>query len=587
MTSIFTKMDDMTGQDPLIGEQLGDYRIVGMIGKGGMGRVYRGYDEKLERYAAVKVFDAQGVLGDEMEEYRQRFQREARAIARLHHPNIVGVYQFGQTGSLYYMAMVMIEGRDLRDILKEYVRNGLYLPSDAVVRIMTDVASALDYAHQEGVIHRDIKPSNIMITADGHAVLTDFGLALNVPEGTIGSTFGTAQYIAPEQALNSAMAVPQSDLYSLGVVLYEMLTGKVPFQDDSAMAVALKHLSDPPPSLRLHNPDISYETEAVVLRVLDKDPTERYENGSVLMAALEKALGVFDEDELTRHFPLSVPLPDGHKTEPILDTEPTPLPALNPVEDSTVSDEVVVPRRLSAAPVVQNQKSPAPPRALIGLVAVAVVVMGAILLLGRGQPDASGDDVPVILNGGTEASATSLPATREIQPTQAATQVAALIEASATRQPTSAPSATSMPTVISAPVENGGDAIELFYDSGSLTLRNASDGTVDISRMNFVQVNTEGDELSFEANRWNGGTVSTTALPPGDCFQVWTTQVGDQDAPAACGIRHKWEQTSFPHWFWISETPGAVFEVRFGDKLLAQCPIDAGECRFSLDASQS
>ncbi len=289
-----------SNNDPLIGKKMGDYIIQQAIGQGGMARIYKGYDNNLQRHAAIKIFDAQGVSVDELDEYRQRFMREARAIARLRHPNIVNVYQTGQYEDLNYMAMMFIEGRDLRYILKDHSAHGSRLPKVDILRIMTDIASALDYAHREGVIHRDVKPSNVMITADGHAILTDFGLALSVPEGTIGTTFGSVHYIAPEQATSSAMAVPQSDLYSLGVVLYEMLTGKVPFDDASAMSVALKHLGEPPPPPTLFNPEITPEVEIMVLRSLDKEPGKRYQTGSAFIDALETSFGMTDEDEMTR-----------------------------------------------------------------------------------------------------------------------------------------------------------------------------------------------------------------------------------------------------------------------------------------------
>src|SRR5690242_2295263 len=232
--------------DPLIGKTLGDYTVVDILGHGGMARVYRGFDKKLNRYAAVKVIEAHLIASPDQDEYRARFQNEARAIARLNHPNIVGVYQFDQVGTIYYMAMSFIEGRDLRSYLRDFARKNTYMPYAEVLRVIRDIGSALDYAHREGVIHRDIKPSNIMVTPEGRAVLTDFGLALSVPEGTVGNTFGSAHYIAPEQAVSSAQAVPQSDLYSLGVVLFEMLTNSIPFNDQNAMSVALKHLNEQP-----------------------------------------------------------------------------------------------------------------------------------------------------------------------------------------------------------------------------------------------------------------------------------------------------------------------------------------------------
>jgi len=275
--------------DPLIGKQLGDYTIVGLLGRGGMSRVYRGYDENLQRYAAVKVISSDFATTSE-EEYTRRFQSEARAIAHLRHPNIVGIYQFGRSEGIYYMAQVFLEGKDLRVVLKGYAERGERMPSGEMLRIVGDIAAALDYAHAQGVIHRDIKPSNIMLERHtGRAILMDFGLALSVQEGTTGETFGSAHYIAPEQALSSAQAVPQSDLYSLGIVIYEILAGQVPFDDPSAMSVALKHLNVAPPPPSVYNPNIPQAVEDVVLQTLDKDPQQRYPSGKALVAALTAA----------------------------------------------------------------------------------------------------------------------------------------------------------------------------------------------------------------------------------------------------------------------------------------------------------
>lgn len=279
----------MAMEDSLIGKKLGDYVIQALLGRGGMSRVYRGYDENLQRYAAVKVISGDFATTSE-EEYTRRFQSEARAIAHLRHPNIVGVYQFGRWEGIYYMAQVFLEGKDLRQLLKDYEQLHKRIPVPDLLRITRDVASALDYAHEQGVIHRDIKPSNIMLEKKtGRAILMDFGLALTVQEGTMGDTFGSAHYIAPEQAMSSARAVPQSDLYALGVVIYEMLAGSVPFDDPSVMSVALKHLNEAPPPLSTFAPDISPVVERVVMRALDKDPKRRYPTGSAFIDALEAA----------------------------------------------------------------------------------------------------------------------------------------------------------------------------------------------------------------------------------------------------------------------------------------------------------
>src|SRR5258708_33863187 len=173
--------------DALIGKQLGDYVIQSLLGRGGMARVYKGYDDRLQRYAAVKVINSDFNAADQGE-YAERFRREARAIARLHHPNIVGVFQFGEYESHYYMAMVFIEGKDLRQILKEHADNGQPLPMPEVLNFIRGIGSALDYAHSRGVIHRDIKPSNIMLDNENRAILTTFALPPNTPQGTPRTT---------------------------------------------------------------------------------------------------------------------------------------------------------------------------------------------------------------------------------------------------------------------------------------------------------------------------------------------------------------------------------------------------------------
>ena len=287
-------MSQSQQNDPLIGVQMGDYRIEGVLGTGGMARVYRGYDEKLERYAAIKVIEPRLIASDEEEEYRERFLREARAIARLSHAQIVGVYQFGQYDNLYYIAMEYIEGRNLREVIKGYQKQSLPMPNEEAVRILRDVAEALDSAHRHNIIHRDVKPSNIIVNPDGHGILTDFGLALNSLEGTIGNTFGSVHYIAPEQAISSAQAVPQSDQYSLAIIAYELFSGRVPFDDASAMSVALKHISDLPPPLHDTLPDFPLDAEVVILKALDKDSTRRYGSCAEFIAALSEALRMND-----------------------------------------------------------------------------------------------------------------------------------------------------------------------------------------------------------------------------------------------------------------------------------------------------
>jgi serine/threonine protein kinase len=228
--------------DPLIGRQLANFKIERFIGRGGMAQVYYGQDVNLQRPVAIKVIDAR-YRGDVA--YAKRFIREARTMAKWRHENIVQVYYADVEDGLYYFAMEYIEGPDLSELMFQYIEKGELMLYDGVLHIGRAIASALDYAHQRGVIHRDVKPSNVLVARDQRVVLTDFGLAMDVQEDTLGETFGTPHYIAPEQARRSADAVPQSDLYSLGVILYEMLTGTVPFDDPSPASLALQHLTLP------------------------------------------------------------------------------------------------------------------------------------------------------------------------------------------------------------------------------------------------------------------------------------------------------------------------------------------------------
>lgn len=287
--------DDKNDQikDPLIGQQLGDYRLTSLLASGGMARVYKGIDHKLQRQAAVKVLEQEKIAADST--LTHRFRREARAVAALEHENIITIYQYGEEAGVYFLAMKLIRGRDLAAELKRLQRAGKRMPVERALRICEQVAAALDYAHTAGVIHRDVKPSNILLDKSDKAVLTDFGLVLRTAaETTLGTAFGTPRYIAPEQAVSSNKAVPQSDIYALGVILYELLTGQTPFNGDTPMQIALSHISDPPPPPRSLNPDIPPAAEAELLQALDKEPARRPRTAAALVHGLKVAYGLAD-----------------------------------------------------------------------------------------------------------------------------------------------------------------------------------------------------------------------------------------------------------------------------------------------------
>lgn len=273
-------------RDDLIGQQLDEYRLLALLGRGGMARVYLGLDVRLKRYVSIKVIDPP-FRNDPG--YVQRFEREAQAVARLEHPHIVRLYRYGQAGDLLYMAMQYVEGADLESLLSTYRQNNQFILPAEAQRIVGEVCQALDYAHARGVVHRDVKPGNVLVDSQGHAYLTDFGLALfaEPPEGE--EHFGTPQYMAPEQILSPAGALPESDLYALGIVLYEMFTGQLPF-DGETMQVAASQVNDAPRAPRRIRPDINPALEALILKALAKDPRDRYQSGAELAAALDRAL---------------------------------------------------------------------------------------------------------------------------------------------------------------------------------------------------------------------------------------------------------------------------------------------------------
>ncbi len=274
-------------EDNLLNQQLDEYRLESLLGQGGMAQVYRAFDVRLKRRVAIKVIDPPFQNDPE---YVARFEREAQAIALLKHPNIVGIYRVGEANGLLYLAMEYIDGVTLEDELADYHRGGQTMPAPEVNRIIRQSCLALDYAHQQGVIHRDVKPSNIMLNKQGQVILTDFGLALLTEVGTRGETFGTPHYLSPEQVVSSAGAVPQSDLYAVGVMLFEIFTGQLPFQAAHPFDVALLHLTEPPPEPRQLQPHLSPALEAVILKSLAKKPEERYPTGVALADALAEAL---------------------------------------------------------------------------------------------------------------------------------------------------------------------------------------------------------------------------------------------------------------------------------------------------------
>jgi serine/threonine protein kinase/formylglycine-generating enzyme required for sulfatase activity len=416
----------------LAGQTLGHYQLLERVGRGGMATVYKAYQPGLDRYVAVKVLPTYLARDPR---FVARFRREARAIARLNHTNILPVHDFGQEGELSYIVMRYVETGNLKE------RLGEPLDLETTVEIMAQVGKALDYAHRRGIIHRDVKPSNVLMDEEGVALLSDFGLA-RMAEATVkitktGVGVGTPEYMSPEQARGKEVD-ERSDVYSLGIMLFEMLTGRIPYEADTPIAVVVKHLTAPLPRPSEWNPDIPEPVERVILKALAKDPADRFQSVEQMVEALRKAV-------------TKAPVPAKAAPPPPVAVEE------KPVEAAPLPEPEVAPLPL-VEPVAVLEKEAVPfwqKVSLWGWFAVAVgglvllAVVGGVLLAGRGSR-ATPTPAPVAVEATTPA-ATDAPAATPAPPTAyptytpypthtpVLTDTPILPTATPTRQPTPTP----------------------------------------------------------------------------------------------------------------------------------------------------
>src|SRR5436190_18452423 len=273
----------MAVSDTLIGTLFdGRYRVIRKLGAGGMANVYLAEDQELGRRVAIKILNERHANDDQ---FVERFRREAQNAAALAHPNIVSIYDRGEAEGTYYIAMEYLEGGSLKELILSRGPAPVWVAVDYARQIL----SALRFAHRHGLVHRDIKPHNVLVDAEGHVKVTDFGIArAGASQMTEeGSIIGTAQYLSPEQARGTQVD-QSSDLYSLGIVLYEMLTGSVPFTGDTPVEIAMKHLSAVPQRPSAMRPEIPHDLDMVVLRALAKDPADRYQSAEEMDSDLER-----------------------------------------------------------------------------------------------------------------------------------------------------------------------------------------------------------------------------------------------------------------------------------------------------------
>ena len=335
------------------------YEIIRSIGEGGMANVYLGYDEILDRNVAIKIL--RGDLSND-EKFVRRFQREALSASSLSHPNIVEMYDVGEDNGLYYIIMEYVEGKTLKQLLKK--RGSLTL-SEAI-DIMVQLTDGMAHAHDSYIIHRDLKPQNIMIQDDGQIKITDFGIAMALNSTQLtqtNSVMGSVHYLPPEQASGKG-STTKSDIYSMGIIFYELLTGKLPFKGENAVEIALKQMRDPIPSLKEDNPNIPQSIENIILKATAKNPKNRYEDAKSMHDDLLTAL----DDERMNEEPLVYKYPE-HETE-----NTKRLKKLEELENETEEEDTQVAQKVDPEDEDDKKKK--------NLIIILSSIFGGLILIG-------------------------------------------------------------------------------------------------------------------------------------------------------------------------------------------------------------
>lgn len=603
-------MTKARNKDLLVGKRLGDYRLSELLATGGMARIYRAEDVNLGRKAAVKV-----LLQDQPDpdqSLTRRFEREAKAIAALDHENIIPIYQFRQEDGMYFLAMKFIDGHDLSSEISQLHNRKQLMDVPRAMFILGQVAGALDHAHKANVIHRDVKPSNILLTENDKAILTDFGLVLaESVEKTMGTAFGTPRYIAPEQAIASEKAVPQSDIYALAIVAYELLTGQTPFNGETPMEIALAHVSDPPPTPRSINPNVPPAVEAELLRALEKDPTKRHASAAAFVNALKVGYGI----------PLNA----------IYTPQPTASSAA--AAPATVTEPDAPPRgRARNAPLPKAPAAKAAPEpARVGAASSAAATPKA---RGRGAKDsaaANSAPQPSSLYGAATGDINQTPA---FAPAETANPKAAAAEHTLPPHVRSSVKSkrggrrsrlplllfSTMVLVIVGVIavglsgsngsaqtgDNSGGALSENIDTSANSTSNAQAGNVEVRLVydedaifiiNGSSTTLLLDDLRFvrDGRTYAVGTalnIPRRTLPAGMCVRISREGRTAPAAPRSCGSSlHGDIRLPFESLFWFAASGSATFEVQQSSRVLERCAAvlrgSDGECPFLWSAVEA
>jgi serine/threonine-protein kinase len=453
-------------EDTLSGQTIGKYKISKRLGRGGMAEVYQAYQENLDRHVAIKVMHT--FLISE-EDFLERFKREARAMASLNHPNIVRIFDFDVYGdNSYYLVMEYINGGTLKERLEEQARSGERMPLEDAVKMITEIADALAYAHRRGMVHRDIKPANIMLDQDRNkAILTDFGIVKLLGDQSMaftatGAMIGTPAYMSPEQALGQS-GDERVDIYSLGVMLFQMVTNQLPFAADTPLAVVMKHVNTPTPMPASFNPDIPADIQDIILKAMAKNPDERYPTAAAMTAALRAANLGGSRATAVAATTISPAIPDTTAAGA------TALVGATAVQQTAVAEATSVVNATTVSPPIAPPtatRSKKPIWAILGGILLLLLIGGGITIAlgGFGGDNENGATaVPITANESTNTPTAT--ATQESKPTVtmppdlSATQVAELIIAlteeakpTATTEATATPTPSKTPTATPTPI---------------------------------------------------------------------------------------------------------------------------------------
>ena len=455
--------------DTLTGRTIGKYQFQEKLGRGGMAEVYKAYQENLDRYVAIKLMHA--FLANE-EDFLQRFKREARAMAAMNHPNIVGVYDFDvYNESTYYLVMEYIAGGTLKQRIEELAEKQEGMPLQKSIQLGYQVADALDYAHNRGMVHRDVKPANIMLGENDKALLTDFGIVKMMGGQTMsytvtGALIGTPSYMSPEQAMGKA-GDKRVDIYALGVLLFQMITGQLPYTADTPLAVIMKHVNEPAPEPVAFNPDVPIGLQDIVLKAMEKNPDYRYQTA----ADMAKDLRALQSDSQYAASILAgttavIPQLEPQQTTEIIEDATASAAILNdaPYGNTPTFQSIPLPTKTTTptagAPTSPAAKKKRSPWLYVGIVVALLILLGGtavIFGLFNGDKESTGAVAAITEEPTNTATDTPEP---EDTPDTAATIDAAILltsesrpteegieEETPTATPTRKPTATPAPTI--------------------------------------------------------------------------------------------------------------------------------------------